>query len=101
MPGGERGVRLKLKFPTVAAYTERLGWRREERRIFKVMSHCGDNLSHSRIGEFGSSVAISLWKCFSHVWIACSVAFRRCMCGGTSWKATWYFLKALRSSSLH
>ena len=35
MPGGARGVRLKLKLLKVAAYDERLGWRREERRIFK------------------------------------------------------------------
>ena len=47
MPGGARGVRLKLKLPKVAAYAERLGWQQEERRRFKVMSHCGNNLSHS------------------------------------------------------
>ena len=58
MPGGARGVRLKLKFMKVAAYAERLGWRREDCRRFKVMSHCGNNLSHSWIGKFGSSVAI-------------------------------------------
>ena len=47
MPGGVRGVWLKLKLPKVAAYAERLGWRREERRRFKVVSHSGNNLSHS------------------------------------------------------
>ena len=46
VPGGARGVRLKLKLPKVAAYAERLGWRREERRRFKVMSYCVNNLSH-------------------------------------------------------
>ena len=45
--GGARGVWLKLKLPKVSAYAERLGWRQEERRIFKVISHCGNNLSHS------------------------------------------------------
>ena len=47
MPGGARGVWLKLKLPKVAAYAEIFGWRLEERGIFKVMSHCGNNLSHS------------------------------------------------------
>ena len=47
VPGGARGFRLKLKLPKLDAYAERLGWRGEERRIFKVMSHCGNNLSHS------------------------------------------------------
>ena len=46
-PGGAIGVRLKLKLPKAAEYSERLGWIREERRRFKVMSHCGNNLSHS------------------------------------------------------
>ena len=59
VPGGARGVRLKLKLQRVAAYAERLGWRREDSRIFNVMPHCGNNLSHSWIGKFGSSVAIS------------------------------------------
>ena len=101
MPGGARGVRLKLKLTKVDAYAERLGWRREYRRRFNVMSHCGNNLSHSCIGKFGSSVAIPVRKSFLHVWIARSAAFRRCTCRGESWKVTWYFLKALRSSSLH
>ena len=47
VPGGARGVWLKLKLPKVAVYAERLGWRREDRRIFNMMSHCGNNLSHS------------------------------------------------------
>ena len=47
VPGDERGVRLKLKLSKVAEYAERLGWRREERRRFQVISHCGNNLSHS------------------------------------------------------
>ena len=47
MPGEAKGVQLKLKLPKVDAYAERYGWRREERRIFKVMSHCGNNMSHS------------------------------------------------------
>ena len=47
MPGGLRGFWLKLKLSKVAAYAERLGWRREERRIFKVISNCGNNMSLS------------------------------------------------------
>ena len=47
VPGGARGVWLKLKFPKVAAYAERLGWRRDYLRIFKVMLHCGKNMLHS------------------------------------------------------
>ena len=47
VPGGARGVWLKLNFPRVATYAEILGWRREERRRFKVMSHCGNNMYHS------------------------------------------------------
>ena len=62
VPGGARAVRLKLKLPKEAAYAERLGWRREDRRRFNVMSHCGNNLSHSWIGKFGSSVAIPARK---------------------------------------
>ena len=62
MPGGARGVWLHLKLPKVDAYAKRLGWRREVRRIFKVMSYCGNNLSHSWIGKFGSSVAIPTRK---------------------------------------
>ena len=64
MPGGARGVRLKLKLklPKVAAYSERLGWRREDHRRFNVMSYCGNNLSHSWIGKFGLSVAIPARK---------------------------------------
>ena len=58
VPGGARGVRLKLKLLKVAAYAERLDWRREYRRRFNVMSHCGKNLSHSWIGKLGSSVDI-------------------------------------------
>ena len=60
--GGARGVRLKLKLPKVASYDERLGWQRENRRRFSVMSHCGNSLSHSWIGKFGSSVAIHARK---------------------------------------
>ena len=62
MPGGARGVWLKLKFPKVDAYAEILGWRREDCRIFNVMSHCGNNLSHSWIGKFESSVSIPARK---------------------------------------
>ena len=62
MPAGARGVWLKLKLPKLAAYIERLGWQREDRRRFNVMSHCGNNLSHSWIGKFGSSVAIPARK---------------------------------------
>ena len=58
VPGEARGARLKLKLPKVAAYTERLGWRREDRRRLNVMLHCGNNLSHSWIGKFWSSVYI-------------------------------------------
>ena len=62
VPGEARGVRLKLKLPKLDAYAERFGWKCEERRIFKVMSHCGNNLSHSLIWKFGSSVAIPARK---------------------------------------
>ena len=62
VPGGERGVLLYLKLSKVAAYADRLGWRREERRRFKVMSHCGNNMSHYCIGKFGSSVAVPARK---------------------------------------
>ena len=59
VPGGARGVRLKLKLQKkVAAYAERLGWRCEDCRIFNVMSHCGNSLSYYWIGKFGLSVAI-------------------------------------------
>ena len=58
VPGGVRGVRLKLKLTKVAAYAEIFGWRREDRRRFNVMSHCGNNLSNSWIGKFRSIVAI-------------------------------------------
>ena len=60
--GGARGVRLKLKLPKVAEYAERLGWQREDRRRFSMMLHCGNSLSHSWIGKFGSSVAIPARK---------------------------------------
>ena len=62
VPGGARGVWLKLKLPKVAAYAEILGWQREDRRRFNVMLHCGNNMSHSWIGKFGSSVAIPARK---------------------------------------
>ena len=62
MPGGARGVWLKLKFPKVAADAERLGWRREDPSIFNLMSHFGNILFHSWIGKFGSSVAIPARK---------------------------------------
>ena len=101
VPGGAREVRLKLKLPKVAAYAEIFGWRREDRRRFNMMSHCGNNLSRSWIGKFGLSVAIPDRNLFFHVWIVRSVAFRRCTFGGASWKVTWYFLNALRISSLH
>ena len=44
---------MKLKLPKVAAYAERLGWRREERRIFKVMSHCGKICPILELGSLG------------------------------------------------
>ena len=47
VPGGARGVWLNLKFPKLAAYAERLGWRCEDCRRFNVMSHFGNNLYHS------------------------------------------------------
>ena len=62
VPSGARGVWLKLKLPKIDAYAERLGWRREDFRRFSVMSHCGNSLSHSWIGKFGSSVAIPAKK---------------------------------------
>ena len=62
VPGGARGVWLKLKFLNVAAYAEILGWRCEDCKRFNVMSHCGNNMPHSWIGKFGSSVAIPVRK---------------------------------------
>ena len=64
VPGGARGVRLKLKLklPKVAAYAERLGWRHEDCRRFNVMLRCGNNLYHYWIGKFGPSVDIPARK---------------------------------------
>ena len=62
VPGWGRRVRLKLKLPKVAAYAERFGWLREDSRRFIVLLHYGNNLSHSWIGKFGSSVAITARK---------------------------------------
>ena len=62
VPGWARGVRLKLKLPKVAAYAEILGWQCEDRRRFKLISHCGKNMSHSLIDKFGSSVAVPARK---------------------------------------
>ena len=50
VPSGARGVWLELKFPKVAVYAEIMGWRREDHIIFNVMSHFGNNMSHSWIG---------------------------------------------------
>ena len=65
MPGESRGVRLKLKLPKVAAYAERLGWRSEERRIFKVMAHCGKICPILVLGSLGLAWLFLLRSDFS------------------------------------
>ena len=54
VPGTASGVLLKLKFPKRQAWVDSLGWRLEERRWFRVMSHWGRRQSHSLSGTSGS-----------------------------------------------
>jgi hypothetical protein len=72
MPGGARGVLLKLKMPLNCALAESLGLRREPRMRFNVTMACGRTRSHRWRGK-------SLWmlheppiKWFLKVRIACA-----------------------------
>ena len=53
VPGGAKGVALKLKFTLMAAWAERIGFVREERRRLIVITAWGMRRSHSRKGKLG------------------------------------------------
>jgi hypothetical protein len=57
VPGGAKGVALKLKFPKRAACAESFGWRRDERRRLSVSVAWSMSRSHSVKGNLGSQVA--------------------------------------------
>ena len=41
VPGTERGMWLKLKFPKRQAWAENFGWQCDEGRWLRFMLHCG------------------------------------------------------------
>ena len=60
------GVALKLYSPKMCVHAEMLGLERDERKIFRVKIHCGNNLSHSANGNPGSHEAKPALKwCFN------------------------------------
>ena len=92
---------MKSKLPKRQAWAESLGWRLEERRWFRVMSHWGRRRSHSLSGKFGSQEQRPAMKWFLKVWMARSAALRRWLWGGTRWKSILYFVKAALRSDEH
>ena len=57
VPGGARGVALKMKFPLMAAWAEMFGFVREERISLRVITDWVLRQSHSLEGNFGSKEA--------------------------------------------
>ena len=92
MPGGGNGVALKLKLPKIAAYAERDGLRRDERRRLSVSMYCGRSLSQNEAGKRESQLHKPAMRWVLNVLTARSVAFRRCKCGGTNWYFTFDLL---------
>ena len=92
VPGGASVGALKSKEPWTCACAESFGFTLEPRSRLSDNMLWGINLNHK-------CIANSLWKLdkpaikwFVKVWMALSIAFRLCICGGTS----WYFSSTLR-----
>lgn len=85
-PAGPNGVASKLKGPKRSSHAESEGLQWLARRRFSVSSACGMSRSHRSAGKVGAVPARMDRKWALNVRIARSAAFRRCTCGGTSWK---------------
>ena len=57
VPGGAKGVAVKLNSPNTYAWADNLGFVLEDRKRFIVIFVCGISLSHSESGKFGSAPA--------------------------------------------
>ena len=58
VPGGARGVALKLKgFPVICSYALIAGLMAEGRRRFRVISACSNKWGRASIGKSGSHKA--------------------------------------------
>ena len=77
MPGGAKGVALKLKFPYIAAYSDKLGLVWGGLSILRVIVDCSMSLSHSFIGKLGSHYVIPGKRWFLKVWMALYVELRK------------------------
>jgi hypothetical protein len=55
VPGGAKGVLLKSKCPFNWAYADMRGLIRDFRRRLRVIVACGNSLSQSFSGKFGST----------------------------------------------
>ena len=84
VPGGAKGVAVKLNSPSTYAWADNLGFVLEDRKRFIVMFVCNISLSHSESGKFGSAHANEALRFFLNVYIVCSAGLLRCFYGGTS-----------------
>jgi hypothetical protein len=75
VPSGASGVLLKSKLPWTSWLADYLGFRREKRSMFNVISTCGRNSSQSWRGQSISTVARAAMICSLNVAMACSAAF--------------------------
>ena len=82
VPGGARGVALKLKFLLMAAWAESLGFVREDRSRLRVITAWGMRRSQSWEENLVLQEASPTQKRFLNVWIARSAALRNWMYGG-------------------
>ena len=65
MPGGAKGVALKLNWPKIAACAEREGLRRAERRRLRVIMAWGDFFPSKMMGSVNHSCINRLSSDFS------------------------------------
>ena len=75
VPGGASGVAAKSNSPKIYEYAESLGFARELRRRFNVITACSIRRSHSDNGKLGSVDASPDFKWFLKVCIALSALF--------------------------
>ena len=84
VPGGAKGVLLKLYSPSKSAQADKFSLYRTVRSRFRDISACQSSSHQSCNEKELSTVHSPTIKWFLNVWIASSAAFTLCLCGSTN-----------------
>ena len=88
VPGGARGIELKLNSPNIVAYADKEGLLLEDLIRSSVIISWGIFLSHSLPGHLESHIQRPAIRRFLEVRVDLSAAFLLCTCDDTSWNLT-------------